>query len=419
TNINTIVVDDTTYFFVLHNYTGTEPYKSKALLFDTKGELIKEVNIKKGALLPNFLLTTSNEKDRIHLLLQDGNHYSVDTSLVFKKKRSIHEAYFNFKGYRHDLDLDGEKEFVFFNPILSEIQIVESTYNRFYIEDLLSMKRSPFVSCMLNEEGAFLSVDTESYLYQYSYTKSWIHAHAGLVFIIILIIVIVSYFIAEKVKDYIKLRRKDKKSKIYALQLKAIQNQLDPHFAFNVLQSFGNLIEEQDHVKANFIFTNYTRMLKSVVINSDEIFIPLKQEIKFVQNYLELEAYRNDNRFVYNFDIPKAVRQDVIIPKMLIHTFVENAVKHGVRHLNTGGEIAVSLQELPDRYQLKIRDNGVGLNRASNLTCNSTGKGLLLIKDIIKLYNQLYRKNIYHEISDLEEIANTRGTLVTIHIPLN
>ena len=158
-------------------------------------------------------------------------------------------------------------------------------------------------------------------------------------------------------------------------------------------------------------------MLKSAIINSDNAFISLEGELNFVRNYLNLEVYRNNYKFDYKINIQRGLDESIIVPKMLIHIFVENAVKHGVRHLTEGGLIKIKVYEEGSDYRISIKDNGIGREKAKEHAGFSTGRGLKIIDEILELYNRLYRVNIGYETIDLESKEKASGTLVKIKIP--
>lgn len=132
-----------------------------------------------------------------------------------------------------------------------------------------------------------------------------------------------------------------------------------------------------------------------------------------------MEVYRNNHKFNYQFNIQKELNENIIIPKMVVHIFVENAIKHGIRHLDSGGIIKIEVSQKSGSYNINIEDNGIGREKAKELSSFSTGKGLKIIDEILELYYKLYRINISHEIIDLRDNGKPSGTLIKIKIPTN
>jgi sensor histidine kinase YesM len=119
------------------------------------------------------------------------------------------------------------------------------------------------------------------------------------------------------------------------------------------------------------------KFLRITLIPSGEIAISLQDELQFTQSYLELEKLRLNNEFEYWF-IDNEHLPDIKVPKFLIHTFVENAVKHGIFPLqgkrSTG--IKISCNDIKQHILITIEDNGVGRNLTKDKNVYSTGKKL-------------------------------------------
>jgi sensor histidine kinase YesM len=119
------------------------------------------------------------------------------------------------------------------------------------------------------------------------------------------------------------------------------------------------------------------KFLRITLIPSGEIAISLQDELQFTQSYLELEKLRLNNEFEYQF-IDNEHLPDIKVSKFLIHTFVENAVKHGTFPLqgkrSTG--IKISCNDIKQHILITIEDNGVGRNLTKDKNVYSTGKKL-------------------------------------------
>ncbi len=232
---------------------------------------------------------------------------------------------------------------------------------------------------------------------------------AGLLSITLLII----YYLFKRQRKKGELERE-----ISELQIKSIQRQTDSHFTFNIINSIGSLFEKKDTEKANYIFGKYTKILRSTVLSSDNISITLSQELEDVENYLVLEQFRLNDKFDYGIQIDKSVNMDIPIPKMLIHTFVENAVKHGIKHKDGEGTIRISVRKNNFFFNISIEDDGIGRKRARELSKQSTGQGMRILDEILRLYSNLKKTRISYDVKDLlDDKGKHRGTLVNIRIP--
>jgi len=109
-----------------------------------------------------------------------------------------------------------------------------------------------------------------------------------------------------------------------------------------------------------------------------------------------------DNRFDYNITIDQKLEVDTIkIPKMLIYTFVENAVKHGISPLKNRGQIDIEVKKQNNNSLfVKISDNGIGRDKARKHPAFGTGKGLKILDEIIGLFYKLEKIDIHYDLKD-------------------
>jgi len=214
-------------------------------------------------------------------------------------------------------------------------------------------------------------------------------------------------------------RRYETEKRLSEIQITALEKQLNPHFSLNVMNSIGALYESTDIEKARHYFGKYAKLLRSMLFLSGQISIPLEDELEFVRNYLDLEKLRMNNSFDYQILVKDNVPK-IGIPKMLIHNFAENAVKHGIRHLTKKGEIIIHTETSGKAVNISISDNGVGREKAREYSSMSTGKGMEILDETLKLYFTLNHVKITYKISDLyRENGESAGTKAEITIPLN
>jgi sensor histidine kinase YesM len=215
---------------------------------------------------------------------------------------------------------------------------------------------------------------------------------------------------------YLRRQYEDEK-RITELQVKAIEQQMSPHFTLNILNSIGNLYENHDKQKAQYYFGKYSKLLRITLISSGEIAIPLSDELQFTQSYLELERLRLNDKFQYHF-INNENIPDVKVPKFLIHTFVENAVKHGLFPLQglREGTIQLNMEEEKDQLLITIEDDGIGRTLAKQQKMMTTGKGLSILDEILELYKRFESKNITYRVEDKYPDREETGTCVSITI---
>jgi two-component system, LytTR family, sensor kinase len=139
-------------------------------------------------------------------------------------------------------------------------------------------------------------------------------------------------------------------------ELKTLKSQLNPHFMFNALNSIRALIEE-DPASAQTAVTNLSNILRySLRIERMET-VSLEDEMQTVEDYLELETIRFEERLKFNIKMDPLSKK-IEIPPMMIQTLVENGIKHGISKRREGGEIFVSASIVDSKLRIEIKNSG-------------------------------------------------------------
>src|SRR5690606_37909527 len=145
----------------------------------------------------------------------------------------------------------------------------------------------------------------------------------GLILIIV-IIAVTSFFIYKSARA--------SRTANQLLALKSLRSQMNPHFIFNALNSVNHFVAQQDERAANKFLTEFSRLMRLVLENSQLDFIPLSKEKEIISLYLKLEHYRFRDKFDYEIAVDDEINSDTVeIPPMLVQPYIENAVWHGLR----------------------------------------------------------------------------------------
>jgi hypothetical protein len=210
--------------------------------------------------------------------------------------------------------------------------------------------------------------------------------------------------------------REATRKEILELQLKSVRNQLDPHFTFNALTSLSALSKIGDHEGVDRFISHFSRLLRTHMSTSDQVLVPLRDEIEFVVNYVELQKIRFEGAFDFDLIIPSDINLNFQVPKMLIQTHVENAIKHGLTTSIVHGQIRVALAGDDHEFSITVEDNGVGRGHSPVSAFDSTGRGMKTLERIIASVRQLYGMEIHQEIEDITRDGLPAGTRVRILI---
>lgn len=161
-------------------------------------------------------------------------------------------------------------------------------------------------------------------------------------------------------------------------QLSALRAQLNPHFLFNTLHSLMALTRYEPS-KAEMALEKLAEMLRFVLQEKDETttnLIRLEDELKFVQNYLELEKMRLGERLIIKNEIDSKAL-NCLIPAFTLQPLIENAIKHGISPYNRVGTVSISIRKTVENLELEVADDGFG--KKEKIAPQSNGLGLKLV----------------------------------------
>ena len=204
--------------------------------------------------------------------------------------------------------------------------------------------------------------------------------------------------IIKKISEHQLRTMENLHNRLITLQLQGIKAQLDPHFTFNTLNSVASLIYLEDRQTAYDYMRKFTQLLRSMLNDAEKIYRTLGEELDFLTTYLDLEKMRFGNKFEYQIEIGKDISRQEMVPKLVLQTFAENAVKHGIMPSETGGIIKILIEREKDYLKLTIEDNGVGREKSAGHS-NSTGKGLKLTSEFYDILNSINKRPVrylYH-----------------------
>src|SRR6185312_14190405 len=125
-------------------------------------------------------------------------------------------------------------------------------------------------------------------------------------------------------------------------QLQALKMQLHPHFLFNTLHSITALVHE-DPDMAERTIARLSELLRLFLANSTIHEVPLSEEIRILDLYLEIERARFEDRLRVVYDVPPSLR-DAMVPNLVLQPLVENSIRHGVGRRSEPGWINIGAE---------------------------------------------------------------------------
>ena len=163
-------------------------------------------------------------------------------------------------------------------------------------------------------------------------------------------------------------------SRLMEAELKALKQQLNPHFLFNTMNTIAVLVREERNHEAVTLIARISSLLRMSLENTGVQTVPLRQEMDFLTRYLEIQQMRFGDRLTFKIDVDPAA-MEAIIPNLILQPLVENAVLHGIAGKVQSGCVQISARVHDERLELEVRDDGPGfpLNGAGPI---SDGIGL-------------------------------------------
>lgn len=207
------------------------------------------------------------------------------------------------------------------------------------------------------------------------------------------------------------------------LEHRAVSALLNPHFVFNAINNIQNLVNVDSKDKANNYLAVLSKLIRQNIDNLQFNFISLHEELNLVRNYVNLQNLRFEDKITLMITAPAGI-EDVQIPPLLIHTFVENSIVHGFKKDKSGFLIEIFIMEIAQNYLLiKINDNGTGY-RATNVDNDLSGPpavaigsfrkrtsiGIGFTKKRLQRLSDLYKVRCSIDINSLPQ----KGTEVTM-----
>ncbi|MDR2148142.1 MAG: histidine kinase [Tannerella sp.] len=208
-----------------------------------------------------------------------------------------------------------------------------------------------------------------------------------------------TYFLFTAVQRRIARKQKEAQE-IEQLRFHAIQHKFIPHFTRNVLNSVNYLITKNPE-EAREAISDFANFSNDTLLNSDRFFWSLQEELTYIRRYTHLEQIRFADRLSYHYDIDPDVDPQMNVPMMILHTFCDNALKHGVRNKPGNWHIRIRIARENGSVVISVEDNGIGRAQASQILTEGTREGIKIVEKQIEYFNRACNQNARLAIIDL------------------
>jgi two-component system LytT family sensor kinase len=210
----------------------------------------------------------------------------------------------------------------------------------------------------------------------------------------------------------IQIKLEEQERLLLHARMEALQNQINPHFLFNTLNSISSLVRFDPDTAREMIFKLATILRR--LLSSGEAFAPLREEFEFIDNYLDIEVVRFGSEKLHVVKELDPASLDVVVPSMLLQPLIENSIKHGLAPKIEGGSIFLRSRVANSRLIIEVEDDGVGMGSAQldeSTSWSGMGIGMANISERLQvLYGDTARMTI--------DSHEGKGTLIRIRLPL-
>jgi two-component system LytT family sensor kinase len=167
------------------------------------------------------------------------------------------------------------------------------------------------------------------------------------------------------------LERAEYQQALAASELHALKMQLHPHFLFNTLHGIATLIDS-DGKTAKAMIVKLSQLLRTTLESNGSELTPLREELKFIGEYLDLEKMRFGPRLRVDWSIDPSTNA-MLVPQLILQPLVENAVRHGIARSRENGWVEVASRRTKNAVELQIRNSvGPGKPKGMGLGLHNT-----------------------------------------------
>jgi streptogramin lyase len=363
----------------------------------------------KISLIPRLIITELKVSGEVRHLPQPLN--DTDTILFFKGENNFHISFSST-----DFINPEKTKFRYRLSGINDAWIATDSYNR----NINYANLKPGWYNLLIEasdvDGRFVSTKSLTIRISPYFYQMKIFHFSGLILILWIIISIIVIYIR-----HLKQRERVKQDE---LRLNSLRGQMNPHFIFNSLNSINYFISNNDRLSANRYIADFSRLIRNILSNLGNTYIPFENEISSINDYLRIEHLRFGDKFNFELKtIDVGYQSQLEVVPGLVQPFIENAIWHGVRPLESRkGTIMVRfLPTGSDRIKCIIEDDGVGRSvslKKHRPQGNHKSRGIEIVIERLQIISKMRGVNYGLEINDIFPDSIETGTRVKIDLPI-
>lgn len=196
-------------------------------------------------------------------------------------------------------------------------------------------------------------------------------------------------------------------NQIHHLHLVSLQNQMNPHFIFNALNSIKVFLIEDEKEKAVYYLNKFSKLIRHILNSTELDGITLSEELTTTKLYASLENIRFEDKIELQIHKPENLNLNTImVPPMILQPFIENAIWHGLMLKKEDKQIDITLEKEGSTILLKIKDNGIGREKSKLYSDKKLRQkepiGLKINKQRLLHFNEKHKLHYSFVINDLK-----------------
>ncbi|MBL4663185.1 MAG: histidine kinase [Flavobacteriaceae bacterium] len=235
----------------------------------------------------------------------------------------------------------------------------------------------------------------------------------------VLVLLVFGFIVYKNYKSRQKLKESKQSLERARLKHRFLRTQLNPHFFFHALSSIESYVYKGEKEQVAGFLQDFSKLMRNILESSDVDFVPLQEDIGFIERYLELQRLMHGYKFNYTITVHDDVNTiNSMVPPMLFQPFIENAIIHGALQTQNG-HVTILISKDSDQLIIKIGDNR---EKHSRDTHNAKKLYRSMSTDIVRERVENLRKiqNFHITFSTLteENDSSQKGTVVILSIPL-
>ncbi|MEO6669652.1 MAG: tetratricopeptide repeat protein [Ferruginibacter sp.] len=234
---------------------------------------------------------------------------------------------------------------------------------------------------------------------------------------ILFVAALASFIFYKRKRDAVeKQQEAEFKTEVTDTEMKALRAQMNPHFIFNSLNSISDYISKNNIPEADRYLSKFAKLMRLILENSEQKEIPLQDDLKALELYMQLEALRMKNKFSHSIEVDKTIDPSTtLVPPLILQPFVENSIWHGIAGKEGNGHINIIIKkDENEMINCIVEDDGVGRKQTAATTSakEKSSLGMKITQQRIDVLNKIKNTKAAVQLFDKEH-----GLRVEVKLP--